>query len=171
VVETTLSVTDVVRKELDAAGPDVLRAMMAKLIAALMGAEADAICGAAYGEVCEERTNSRNGYRPRPFDTRVGTLEVAIPKLRKGSYFPDWLLTPRRRAEKALTSVVATSYLLGVSDAADGEAGGDPGHRPASTSCRSRRSPSSRRAWTSRWRRFGTGRWMAGRTPMCGSTR
>ena len=57
----------------------------------------------------------RNGYRHREFDTRAGTLEVAIPKLREGSYFPDWLLERRRRAERALTTVVATCYLLGVS--------------------------------------------------------
>lgn len=61
------------------------------------------------------RTKSRNGYRHRDFDTRAGTLDVAIPKLRSGSYFPDWLLERRKRAEKALTSVVATCYLLGVS--------------------------------------------------------
>jgi putative transposase len=57
----------------------------------------------------------RNGYRHREFDTRAGTLDVAIPKLRSGSYFPDWLLERRKRAEAALTSVVATCYLLGVS--------------------------------------------------------
>jgi transposase-like protein len=62
-----------------------------------------------------ERVNVRNGYRHRDFDTRAGTLDVAIPKLRSGSYFPDWLLERRRRAEAALTSVVATCYLLGVS--------------------------------------------------------
>jgi len=61
------------------------------------------------------RVNVRNGYRHRDFDTRAGTLDVAIPKLRSGSYFPDWLLERRRRAEAALTSVVATCYLLGVS--------------------------------------------------------
>ena len=80
-----------------------------------MSAEADAICGAPYGERSAERTNSRNGYRTRDFDTRTGTMEVAIPKLREGSYFPDWLLERRRRAERALTTVVATCYLLGVS--------------------------------------------------------
>lgn len=63
----------------------------------------------------DERVNSRNGYRHRGFDTRVGTLDVAVPKLRSESYYPDWLLQPRRRAEKALISVVATAYLLGVS--------------------------------------------------------
>jgi len=56
-----------------------------------------------------------DGYRTRDFDTRTGTMEVAIPKLREGSYFPDWLLERRRRAERALTTVVATCYLLGVS--------------------------------------------------------
>jgi transposase-like protein len=60
------------------------------------------------------RTNRRNGYRAREWDTRVGTVELAIPKLREGSYFPDWLLIHRRRAEQALVLVVATAYLLGV---------------------------------------------------------
>jgi transposase-like protein len=58
---------------------------------------------------------SRNGYRHRDFDTRAGTLDVAIPKLRSGNYFPDWLLERRRHAERALTTVVATCCLLGVS--------------------------------------------------------
>jgi putative transposase len=62
-----------------------------------------------------ERTNSRNGCRGREFDTGADTLEVAIPKLRSGSYFPDWLLERRWRPERALTAVVATCYLLGVS--------------------------------------------------------
>jgi transposase-like protein len=97
------------------AEPDLLRSMLSTFVQALMSAEADAICGAAYGERSPERTNSRNGYRTRDFDTRTGTMEVAIPKLREGSYFPDWLLERRRRAERALTTVVATCYLLGVS--------------------------------------------------------
>ena len=62
-----------------------------------------------------DRINVRNGYRHRDFDTRAGPLDIAIPKLRSGSYFPDWLLERRRRAERALTTVVATCYLLGVS--------------------------------------------------------
>jgi len=78
---------------------------------AVMGADADAVCGAGY----EECTNSRNGYRDRPWDTRVGSIELRVPKLRTGSYFPDWLLGRRTRAEQALISVVATAYLLGVS--------------------------------------------------------
>ncbi|WP_425300260.1 IS256 family transposase [Nocardia farcinica] len=83
--------------------------------AAAPNAEADSMCGADYGQRSEDRVNSRNGYRHRDFDTRVGTMDVAIPKLRSGSYFPDWLLERRKRAERALTSVVATCYLLGVS--------------------------------------------------------
>ena len=97
------------------ASPDLMRQMLTTLINALMSAEADAVCGAAYGAASPERVNSRNGYRHRDFDTRAGTIDVAIPKLRQGSYFPDWLLERRRRAEAALTTVVATCYLLGVS--------------------------------------------------------
>jgi hypothetical protein len=102
-------------EQLAFASPDLLRSMLSTFINTLMSAEADAICGAPYGESSPERVNSRNGYRHRNFDTRAGTLEVAIPKLREGSYFPDWLLQRRRRAERALTTVVATCYLLGVS--------------------------------------------------------
>jgi transposase-like protein len=102
-------------EHLERAEPDLLRTMLSTFVQALMSAEADAICGAGYGERSSERTNSRNGYRTRDFDTRTGTMEVAIPKLRESSYFPDWLLERRRRAERALTTVVATCYLLGVS--------------------------------------------------------
>jgi putative transposase len=102
-------------EQLAQASPDLLRQMLTTFINTLMSAEADAVCGAGYGERSAERTNVRNGYRGREFDTRAGTLDVAIPKLRAGSYFPDWLLERRRRAERALTTVVATCYLLGVS--------------------------------------------------------
>jgi transposase-like protein len=102
-------------EQLAQASPDLLRQMLTTFINTLMSAEADAVCGAGYGERSTERTNTRNGYRHRDFDTRAGTLDVAIPKLRSGSYFPDWLLERRRRAERALTTVVATCYLLGVS--------------------------------------------------------
>jgi putative transposase len=102
-------------RQLAAAEPDMLRAMVKSFAEALMSAEADAACGAGYGQVSPERTNSRNGYRTRPWDTRVGSIEPAVPKLRSGSYFPEWLLERRRRAEQALMSVVATAYLLGVS--------------------------------------------------------
>ena len=102
-------------EQLAQASPDLLRELLTTFVNTLMSAEADAVCGAGYGQSSPERVNRRNGYRPREFDTRAGTLDLAIPKLRAGSYFPDWLLERRRRAERALTSVVATCYLLGVS--------------------------------------------------------
>ena len=105
----------VLAERLTTAHPDVLRELLATFIHTLMGAEADALCGAGYGQRSAERTNSRNDYRQRQFDTRAGTFDLAIPKLRHGSYFPDWLLERRKRAERALTRVVATCYLLGVS--------------------------------------------------------
>ncbi len=97
------------------ASPDLMRHLLATVINWLLSADADAVCGAEYGQVSADRVNSRNGYRHRELDTRVGTIDVAIPKLRTGSYFPDWLLERRKRAEAALVSVVATCYLLGVS--------------------------------------------------------
>jgi transposase-like protein len=103
------------RKQLEQASPDLWRAMVQEIAEALMAAEADALCGAPYGERSPERVNIRNGYRERNWDTRVGTIELAIPKLRQGSYFPDWLLAPRRRAEQAFVSVIADAYLAGVS--------------------------------------------------------
>jgi transposase-like protein len=101
--------------QLASASPDLLRNMVKTFADAVMSAEADQVCNADYGTRSPERTNSRNGYRARDWDTRTGTVELAIPKLRQGSYFPEWLLHHRRRAEQALVTVVATSYLLGVS--------------------------------------------------------
>ena len=97
------------------ASPDLMRHLLGTVINSLLSAEADAVCGAEWGQPSPERTNRRNGYRHRDLDTRVGTIDVAIPKLRHGTYFPDWLLERRKRAESALISVVATCYLLGVS--------------------------------------------------------
>ena len=114
-VEPTMDVRGWLRKQLEQASPDLLRAMVQEFAEALMGAEADALCGAPYGERSPERVNIRNGYRERAWDTRVGTVGLAIPKLRQGSYFPDWLLQPRRRAEQAFVSVIADAYLAGVS--------------------------------------------------------
>jgi transposase-like protein len=112
---TSVDLARRVGEQLESASPDLLRAMVQAFAQALMGAEADAICGARYGQASEERVNRRNGYRERRWDTRAGSIELAIPRLRAGSYFPDWLLERRRRSEQALVSVVATSYLLGVS--------------------------------------------------------
>jgi putative transposase len=100
---------------LASASPDLLREMVKGFAQRMMDADVEAVCGAGYGEVSSERVNSRNGYRRREQDTRAGTVELAIPKLRQGSYYPEWLLERRRRAERALATVVATSYLLGVS--------------------------------------------------------
>jgi putative transposase len=102
-------------QHLASASPDLVREMIATFANAMMSAQADQVCGAGYGERSENRTNQRNGYRAREWDTRAGTVELAVPKLRAGSFFPDWLLTHRRRAEQALVTVVATAYLLGVS--------------------------------------------------------
>jgi len=115
VVEHTMDVSVWLRKQLEEASPDLLRAMVKEMAEALMGADADAVCGAGYGERSPERVNRRNGYRERLWDTRVGSIELALPKLRVGSYFPDWLLEPRRRAEQAFVSVIADAYLAGVS--------------------------------------------------------
>lgn len=91
-VESTMDVHAWLRKRLEEASPDLLRAMVKEMAEALMGAEADALCGAAYGERSPERVNRRNGYRERDWDTRLGSIELAVPKLREGSYLPDWLL-------------------------------------------------------------------------------
>jgi putative transposase len=115
VVASTMDLVGWLRKHLEAADTDLLREMVLGFVQALMSAEADAACGAALGERSAERVNQRNGYRERRLDTRVGTLELAIPKLRAGSYYPDWLLEPRRRGERALVAVVAECYVRGVS--------------------------------------------------------
>jgi putative transposase len=115
VVTTSIETLQWLRERVAEADADLLREMLRTFAEGLMSAEATALCNADYGERTGARTNTRNGYRPRRWDTRVGTLEVAIPKLRKGSYFPDWLLEPRRRAERALVAVVAECYLAGVS--------------------------------------------------------
>jgi Transposase, Mutator family len=98
--------------QLQRAEPDVLRSMLAAFVQALMSADADAACGAEFGAGSADRTNRRNGYRSREWDTRAGTIELAIPKLREGSYFPEWLLQRRKRAERALISVVGVGLAV-----------------------------------------------------------
>lgn len=85
------------------------------MINELLSADADAVAGAEYGRPDPDRRAQRNGYRHRPLDTRVETLDIAVPKLRQGTYFPEWLLERRKRAESALITVVADCYLAGVS--------------------------------------------------------
>jgi putative transposase len=94
---------------------DLARAMLQAFAQTLMSAQASAVCGAGFNERSEERVNSRNGYRTRDWDTRVGTIELAVPKLREGTYYPEWLLVPRRRAEQALVAVIGQAYVEGVS--------------------------------------------------------
>ncbi len=111
----TMEPIAIIRKHLEDAEPDLLRDLLQSVVEALMGVEVDALAGAAYRERSDARTNRRNGYRPRRWDTRAGTIDLAIPKLRQGAYFPSWLLEPRRRAERALLSVVTQAYVEGVS--------------------------------------------------------
>jgi len=114
-VTNTMGAEAFVRKYLESdAGSELLADMVKMAAELLMDAEVDQLCGAGYAERSESRLNSRNGHRKRRWDTRAGTIELEIPKLRKGSYFPG-LLEPRRRAEQALVSVVTQAYVEGVS--------------------------------------------------------
>jgi putative transposase len=115
VVSVTMNALEELRKLIEEGDADLLRSMVGQMVEALMGAEVDALCGAAHGERAPERINRRNGYRERAWDTRAGTIGLSLPKLREGSYFPDWLLSPRKRSEQALTAVIADAYLAGVS--------------------------------------------------------
>src|ERR1700742_1382980 len=93
---------------------DLLREMIGFAAQRLMELEVEGLTGAAYGEKAPERLAQRNGYRDRDWETRAGTVELRIPKLRKGSYFPGFL-EPRRMAEKALTAVIQEAYVQGIS--------------------------------------------------------
>jgi putative transposase len=108
-----MTVLDVLRKD-EGGGGDLLREAVQWFVHELMAAEVTAIVGAEPYERSDERATQRNGHRSRRWDTRVGTLELQIPKLRQGSYFPSWL-EPRKRSEQALVAVVAEAYVKGVS--------------------------------------------------------
>ena len=106
-----MALLELIEKGADA---DLIRELLAYASARLMATEVDQLTGAAAGARSPERVNYRNGYRERGWETRVGRIELAIPKLRKGSYFPAFL-EPRRTAEKALTAVIQEAYVQGVS--------------------------------------------------------
>ncbi len=97
-----------------ASDADLLREMLGYVSERLMALEVEGLCGAGPGERSPERINQRNGYRGRPWETRAGTVDLRIPKLRKGSYFPCFL-EPRRAAEKAMVAVIQEAYVQGVS--------------------------------------------------------
>ena len=109
----TMALLDVLRKG-EEPGGDFLREAVRVFAQELMDAEVQAQIGAGPYERSADRTSQRNGHRNRTWDTRVGTIELAIPKLRTGSYFPTWL-EPRRRAEQAMVAVIAEAYVQGVS--------------------------------------------------------
>jgi putative transposase len=113
VVVSTMELYELLRKA-EGADLDFLREGVRTLAQALMEVEVSTQIGAEHGQRSPQRVTQRNGYRPRDWDTRVGTVELAVPKLRQGSYFPS-LLEPRRRAERALAAVVMQCYVEGVS--------------------------------------------------------
>jgi putative transposase len=109
--KTNMALAELSEKGADA---DLLRDMIQFVAQRMMEMDTESLCAAAYGERSADRANSRNGYRERVWDTRAGSVELKIPKLRKGSYFPGFL-EPRRTAEKALAAVIQESYIHGVS--------------------------------------------------------
>src|SRR5687767_4174224 len=110
-----MTVEEVVRKVLLDEHADVIREAVRAVAAELMELEVSELIGAERGERRpDDRATHRNGYRPRRWDTRAGEIELQIPKIRQGSYFPS-ILEPRRRSEQALVSVVQQAYVCGVS--------------------------------------------------------
>jgi putative transposase len=142
---------------------DFLRESVRALSQALMELEVEEHIGAGRHERSPERTGQRNGYRQRSWDTRVGTVELSVPRVRDGSYFPS-LLEPRRKAERALSAVVQEAYVRGVSTRKVDELVQALGMNGIS---KSQVSAGSVRNWTRRSNASGAGRWKAP-IPTCG---
>ena len=143
---------------------DFLREALRVLVEGIMDAEVSSRIGAEYGERSPERVTQRNGYRSRAWDTRVGTMELHIPKLRERSYFPS-LLEPRRRSERALLAVIQQAYVEGVSTRRVDDLVKAWGVRVSPRArCRA-----SVRSWTWWWMASWV-RWTVDPTPTCGWT-
>jgi putative transposase len=163
VVTTKMELLELLSKA-EGGDVDFLREGVRVLAQALMEVEVSGQIGATHSQRTPDRVAWRNGYRPREWDTRVGTVELAVPKLRQGSYFPS-LLEPRRRAERALAAVVAQCYVEGVSTRRVDDVARAMGWRGSP----SRRSRGSALSSTTRWPPGGAGPWTPARTRLCGS--
>jgi putative transposase len=140
---TSMDLTSFVGKLLKEDDSDILRDGIKALAQMIMDVEVSSKIGAGPYERSETRTAYRNGYRTRAWDTRVGTVELKIPKVTAGTYFPS-LLDPRKRAEKALQAVIVEAYVKGISTPRSTTWCG----RWASMGYPNPRSPASARAWT-----------------------
>jgi putative transposase len=163
--ELRIGLSELLRKAMIDQDVDFLKEGVRVLSQALMELEVQEYVGAARHERSAGRTGQRNGYRERSWDTRVGTVELKVPRVRDGGYFPS-LLEPRRRAERALSAVVQEAYVHGVSTRKVDELVKALGMGGISKSLTSRNSArnSMRRSSAS-----GAGRWRVP-TPTCGST-
>ena len=125
-VKERMDLLELLRKGGMGGDVDFLQEALRVVVEGIMDSEVSSRIGAEYGERCPERVTQRNGYRSRAWDTRVGTMDLHIPKLREGSYFPS-LPEPRRRSERALLAVIQQAYVEGVSTRRVGRSGQGPG--------------------------------------------
>ncbi len=158
-----MSLRTLLEKSSDA---ELLREMVGFAAQRLMELEVEGLTGAAHGERSPERINYRNGYRERDWETRAGTVELRIPKLRRSSYFPGFL-EPRRMAEKALAAVIQEAYIQGVSTRSVDElvkamgmtgiskSQSLPRRRPGSAACAARSTSAYTPSSTGPWRASG----------------
>ena len=165
-VKERMDLLELLRKEGMDGDVDFLREALRVLVEGIMDAEVSARIGAEYGERSPERVTQRNGYRSRAWDTRVGTMDLRIPKLREGSYFPS-LLEPRRRSERALLAVIQQASTWKVYPRGGWTIWSRPWGVRVSPRARCR---ASVRSWTWWWMASWADRWTAGHIPTCGWT-